>query len=251
MKLCMPLYLTAKEEGKSAILDVSYQASMLSLIKRGLSKSNPELFGRLYKHNTMKNFAMSVYFPHATFMGKKIILGQDKNAELFFTSNDLNMSLNYFNAFQKLAQLGKFTFNADLDVTVGRTDEVIVPTIKSSGAIFQTMSPLVVRNADKRFVSCSGKSATPEFEQALKAVIKTHLSNQEFEPLVDEMLFIPIKMKKTVMQPFGEYVEASTGMFELIASPTLLNELLNNGIGTKKGSFAGMIRLVEEVDTYA
>lgn len=75
MRIGIPLSLYSKEEGQAPVLDISYQSKMLSLLKKGLSNQNPQLFNELYSKNQIKNFATSVFFPRAQFYKKKIILG--------------------------------------------------------------------------------------------------------------------------------------------------------------------------------
>ena len=246
MRLGVPLKLYPKA-GKSLILDISYQASMLSLIKLGLSNTNPRLFHQLYDSNQMKNFATSVFFPHARFQGKKISLGEGQNAVLYFSTSDVKLGLNFFNAFQWLRNGDPKTFNSDLNVKVGRVVDVPVPIITSERAVFKTMSPLVVRRQDGYFLSCIGENATNEYQNALRESIEIHQSSKKLKTLAEQLTFKPLKMKKTVINPFGQFIEASMEMFELTANPVLQNEFLNSGLGGKRGSFAGMLGLVKEV----
>jgi CRISPR-associated endoribonuclease Cas6 len=248
MRIGIPLSLYPREEKEIAILDISYQSKMLSLVKRGLSNYNPELFKKLYLSNTVKNFATSVYFPHAQFVEKKIILGDEQNAIVYFSTSDIKLGLNFFNAFQWLHQQSPFQFNKRLDVRVGKIFDVPLPVITSSQAIFKTMSPLVVRRQDGYFLSCVNNKMGEEYRRALVASVKVHLSSSNLSSLADTLQFEPCEMKKTVMNPFGQYVEASVGTFKLTGDPLLLNEILNSGLGGKRGSFAGMLGLVKEVN---
>ena len=65
MRYRLPILLMLKDQSKEPLLDISYQAKMLSLVKRGLSGTNPELFHKMYDENVQKKFAMSVYFPYS------------------------------------------------------------------------------------------------------------------------------------------------------------------------------------------
>lgn len=247
MRIGVPLSLYSKEEGQAAILNISYQSRMLSLIKKGLSNYNPKLFQKLYDKNQIKNFATSVFFPHAQFYGKKIILGPEQNAILYFSTNDVKLGLNFFNTFQWLKGRSPLSFNCQLNVKVGKVFDVPLPTITSSRVIFKTMSPLVVRRQDGYFLSCTSQSVSAEFTKALITSVQAHLTSANLAARAEQLNFKPIKMRKTVMQPFGQFVEASIGTFELSGDPVLLNELFNSGLGGKRGSFAGMLGLVKEV----
>lgn len=248
MRIGVPLSLYSKTENMPAKLNISYQASMLSLIKFGLSNTNPELFKYLYAENRIKDFAISVFFPHAQFQGKTIVLGEKQNAIIYFSTNDMKLGLNFFNAFQWLCSCKDRPFNSTLNVNVGRVFDVPVPTITSERVIFKTMSPLVIRRQDGYFLSCVGNRVTEEYRTALKESVRVHQTSKAMQGLVDTLEFTPLNMKKTVMNPFGQYVEASVGTFELKGSPLLLNDILNSGLGGKRGSFAGMLGLVKEVE---
>lgn len=250
MRLGIPLVLYPKAKGEMPALDISYQSRMLSLIKRGLSHENSVLFNKLYATNRMKNFATSVYFPRAKFEGKKIILGSDVNAILYLSTNDMELGLNFFNAFQWLKEKSPFDFNDVLQVRVGKIFNIPLPTIVHSCAVFKTMSPLVIRSKEGHFLSCASKEASPEFMNALITSVQAHASSSQIASMAEEMIFKPLKMKKTVMNPYGQFIEAGVGTFELTGNPLLLNEILNNGLGGKRGSFAGMLGLVREVNDH-
>ena len=78
MKLALPIELINKKDStKVAEIKTDYDAPLLSLVKYGLSKTNPELFHELYDTNAMKHFATSVYFPSAKFGRDKITLSRE------------------------------------------------------------------------------------------------------------------------------------------------------------------------------
>lgn len=62
MRIGIPLSLYSKKKEQTPVLNISYQSRMLSLIKRGVSNQNPELFKKLYSKNQIKDFATSVFF---------------------------------------------------------------------------------------------------------------------------------------------------------------------------------------------
>lgn len=172
----------------------------------------------------------------------------EQNAIFYFSTNDIKLGLNIFNAFQWLRQHSPLSFNDRLDVNVGKIFDVPLSTITSSQVIFKTMSPLVVRRQDGYFLSCTSQKVSTEFRKALISSVQAHLSSPEMSAKAEQLDFKPIKMRKTVMQPFGQFVEASVGSFELSGDPLLLNEIFNSGLGGKRGSFAGMLGLVKEVN---
>lgn len=188
------------------------------------------------------------FFPHAQFYGKEIILGPEQNAILYFSTSNINIGLNFFNAFQWLRQHSPLSFNDQLDVKVGKIFDIPLPTITSSQAIFKTMSPLVVRQQNGYFLSCTSRQVDPEFKEALIASVQAHLNTPKMVAQTEQLEFQPIKMRKTVMNPFGQFVEASVGTFKLSGDPLLLNEIFNSGLGGKRGAFAGMLGLVKEVN---
>ena len=59
MKLALPIELINKKDPtKVAEIKMDYAGSLLSLMKLGLSKTDPELFHELYDQHTLKHYLL-------------------------------------------------------------------------------------------------------------------------------------------------------------------------------------------------
>ena len=247
MKISVQMSLSAENE---IILDINYQGKFLSLIKRGLSQTNPDLFNELYNKNSAKSFTTSMYFPEATFTKDKIILAKEvkNNAIMNFSCEDSVLGLSFYNAFMHLHNQGRIKLNSQLSVYVSNLVLHKEFSIVSEEIIVKTLSPIAVRNQQSKFLSLS-KENINEFNSALRENTKAKIKiiHPELLSLVDDLEMIPITTKKVIVKHFDINVEATIGKFILKGNSLLLNVLYRTGLGVKTGGFLGMISLIKEV----
>lgn len=252
MKLALPIELINKKDStKAAEIKMNYAGSLLSLMKLGLSKTNSELFHELYDTNAMKHFVTSVYFPSAKFGRDKITLNRENKLVLYFSTSDLKLATAFYNTFAYLhlqsqkarKHLAKpIMFDNKYIADVWKPYRVKDQKITKSEQLFKTVSPIIVENNNKRFLSCTDQSNLDEYNRALRYAINAKVKNNpELAGLVDSFKFEPISTKKTVKREFNMFVEATVGIFKLTSAPELLNYLQENGLGIKTGTFNGMI----------
>lgn len=229
---------------------INYRRSCLSLIKTAIWKQDQQKFHELFDQNTTKYYTWSVYLKNAVFSKKEIVV---PNQELIFnfSTGDAETAVLFQNAFANLMD-EKIPFGEN-EVTVQSVIPVSQPLIRGSAAIFQTASPIVARDHNREtkkdwFYSVSQNEAI--FLKTLKANMFYKWKDFYGDSLkqdLEELSFTPIKMKKTVVQHYEKYIEASIGTFRLEGKPYLLNLFLNNGLGSISGSGFGMLSLIEEV----
>lgn len=252
MRFGIPICLHSKNPSEKAEIkiNIDYDAYVLSLIKIGLSAENPSLFKELFEKPTQKCYATSVFFPNATFTKDSIILNRKGEMKLYFSTANTNIGINFYNAFIYLNYLdvSKLPFGHEYLADVKKLYTIELPKITQNRAIFKTMSPIVVRDNNGRFISCP-TDATEEkiikFNEALRRNTFNKLKdNPMLASTVEELRFKPLKMRKTVRKSFGLNIECTKGIFELEGNPTLLNYIHSGGLGEKSGSFSGMISLI-------
>ena len=219
MRYRLPILLMLKDQSKEPLLDISYQAKMLSLVKRGLSGTNPELFHKMYDENVQKNFSTAYN----------------------------KLALEFYNAFIWLNHQGVFSFDKNLNCKIGKLSIVNEPVILTEKVLIKTMSPLVVRDDNGRFLSCITDDDVNDYNSALKHITSMKLSGSNLCNLVDGLVISPIRTKKTVIKPFDIFIEVTTGIFEINGNPTLIDRMIKEGIGEKCGSFAGLCKVMEKV----
>ena len=256
MRFGIPITLMQRDHSnKPVIINIDYQRRLLSIMKLGLSHTNPQLFDQLYKTPTQKVFATSAYFPNATFIKDQIILNQDGKLVLFFSTADTDLGLNFYNAFMYLHLLSTgnnqktIIYNHHIDAQVGKLYRVEVPAITQNVALFKTMSPIVLRDRTRTEYFITGEGNTQEdldkFTQELRFNTMMKLDKHpELKPYVKDLTFTPIKMKRTIRKAYNLSYPVSKGLFELSGNPALLTFLQDTGLGQETGSCAGLISKV-------
>lgn len=250
MRFGVPICILPKNKEKAKIkINIDYDAYILSLIKTGLSAENQTLFKELFEKPTPKLYSTSVFFPNATFTKDSIILDKSGEMKLYFSTSNTNLAINFYNSFIYLNHLDaeKLPFGHEYLADVKKLYTIELPTITKDRVIFKTMSPIVVRNDDGRFISCPSDSTEEEiakFNDALRRNTFNKLSdNEQLASTVKDLKFRPLRMRKTVRKSFGLNIECTKGIFELEGNPTLLNFVQESGLGEKTGTFSGMISL--------
>ncbi len=250
MRFGIPIRVLPKNaEEKEIKINIDYDAYILSLIKTGLSAENPILFKELFGKPTQKCYTTSVFFPNATFKKDSIIFDKSGEMKLYFSTSNANLAINFYNAFIYLNHLDaeKLPFGHEYLADVKKLYTIELPKITKNRIIFKTMSPIVVRNDDGRFISCpsdSTEEAIAKFNDALRRNTFNKLNNNEqLASTVKDLKFKPLKMRKTVRKSFGSNIECTKGIFELEGNPTLLNFFQESGLGEKTGAFSGMVSL--------
>lgn len=242
LRLSIELKFNSESEHPTIAMD--YAPGILSLIKLGLSNVNVKLFEELYNKNTAKNFTFSIYFKDNVLFKKEYIeLGSSKICILNFSIDDGARALYFYNSFIWLQQQNNLRFDRENTVKFGKIELVRETLIVSDMVIFRTLSPIVVRQDQKIFLSYSENNAKL-FNETLRINMKSRLQEEysaEFLQMVDTLEFQPIKVKKVVSRNFGLFVEATKGSFVLKGNPVLLNLINQIGLGVKCGSGFGMI----------
>lgn len=244
----MRLQITCSLENER--ISINYRRSCLSLIKTAIWKQDQQRFNELFDQNTQKYYTWSVYLKKSIFVKEEIIV---PNKELIFnfSTGDAETAVLFQNAFSNLID-EEVPFGENI-VTVQSVVPISQPMIRGSAAIFRTVSPIVARDHDREtkkdwFYSVSQNEGA--FLKTLKTNTFYKWENFYGDSLkqdLEALVFTPINMKKTVVQHYEKYIEASIGTFKLEGKPYLLNLFLNSGWSSISGSGFGMLNLVEEI----
>lgn len=229
-------------------LPIRYQKAFLYLFKTGLSHVDSELFAHLYKKNTPKLFCFAANFPNAKFFKNAIVLGERQNAYWQLSTDDVQMGLSFYNALIYLHKNGPWPFNKYVEVTFSAPVQVKEPVIVTDEIKVKTLSPLVVRQDKRLFLSGTKEADLENFNLVLKENMQSRF--QDYYPkavcaLIEELTYTPINTRKTVIKSFDINVEATVGTFTLTANSTLLNIILKNGLGIRTGNFSGYLKIVD------
>lgn len=242
MRLCILCDLQNEQ------IPVDYRRKVLSLLKLGLSNTNNSLYNTLYGlgSNKQKDFAYSAYIPAPKFTQETIII-KDKKLIINFSTSDLEIGINVYNAFINLRKKPvPFSKNNTIiikDVIIKKEKQIYDKRV-----IFKTMSPLVARDHNPKtkkdwyFIHDDNS-----WSDILKRNLSFQLKNSSIHvPLTDieQMKIQPAAMKKTVIKLYDVHVTCSLGTFSVESKPYLLNYLYQTGLGSHRGLGFGMLDIV-------
>lgn len=256
MRFCVPIILKDKNDpDKAVVLDNNYNGKFLSLIKLGLSSTNPELFDHLYKEKASKNFTTSIYFPNAQFDQGKILLNRKGEVLLNFTTSDRALGLNFFNAFMFLHQQSlkaekkqslPLTFDKKLNAEVWKLSIINNHPIQADTVIFKTLSPILLKDVNRKYVVCENGSDSEAYNKVLKSyLVKRFVKQPKMQKLFKTIKFEPIHTNVDIRNLYGRLVPATSGIFRMIGDPQILTYIQDSGLGKSTGSFFGMVERIK------
>lgn len=244
MRFCLTLEL------KKSCLPIEYRKIILSYIKNALSKcNNGKYYENYFKNTNQKDYCFSVILPNSKFDKEKIILNKNEIKILFSTDDNSKTGLILFSSF--IAQKNKsYPLPDNNSMILKSIDNQKQEQILNSKAIFKTTlgSGLCVRDHDKEKNKDDYYIYSDEqFREKLQVVLHNEISQLGISK--EETLNIkvnPIKCKKIVVKHYGRYIDITVGMFEIQASPYILQYFYNTGIGSRKSAGFGMLDLVTQ-----
>lgn len=196
------------------------------------------------KNKKTKDFTFAIYLKDFKDCGKdlsadEIVLNISSPNQILmiFLCNALT-SLNHF------CYEGKYSLEKK-NIRVLRSRK-----ITTDYGLFKTMSPIAVKNKSGKFLDITDK----EYQESLNYIINQTLKNYRNIGLIQPIEFIPVDMKKVVVQEkikgFTEktgkefmYINSYTGAFILKGNPIDLNDIYDLGIGFRRSQGFGMIEL--------
>lgn len=226
MTINVTLYIPKKE------LPADYRPTVLSLFKAILNRHYPDDYARLYTEGISKNFTFAMKFADPAFKDEKLIFSKE-NVLLSISSGDEYLSLLFYNAFCKSIGYAHPLSGGERVSIIGVR---LLPhsRLNRNTATIRFLSPLVVRKhlpdeGDRYYVF-----GDPEFSECLDWVVSRQLGR----PV--KICLEPIAPKKTVVRCFGTKIRCSLGAYRISTEPETLNELVKNGMGSRRNMGFGL-----------
>lgn len=233
-------------------LPVSYQFLFLSLIKQALQSEDPEYYSRLffyddYRSNKVtKNFCYALSLPGFKMVDDEFLSTDGRSAALFLSSPDVEFVLKLYNG---LVKTRSFSYK-DYTLKISRITLLKEKAIASSSVVFQTMSPICVKDQEGFYLDYNASN----FERELNYIADLIVRNFTGTGLKQPLLFKPLNMTKRVVKLHDKflngktfYVNSNFGRFQLTGHPRDLNLLYQLGLSFRRSEGFGLLELVEEV----
>ncbi|BCJ95335.1 CRISPR-associated endoribonuclease Cas6 [Anaerocolumna cellulosilytica] len=244
----MRLHFTFELEQE--VLEIDYRRKILAYIKFCTEKYNKEFYHELYGNgnNTNKDFTFSVYFVPPTQFYKEYISIKSKRMILNFSTPDSFLGIQLYNALcgQKFIWYKLSGGNAIRLINITSEKEKI---ITQNQAVFNTLSPLVIRDHSKE----TGKDCFYTFEDEEAASILKRNLISELNGKMDRDISFDIKqlqinfvkMKKVIVSSYEYKIATSLGIITMKGEPYLLQYLYQRGIGGKRSLGFGNLELIQ------
>ncbi len=226
---------------------VDYRRAFLHVLKDALSTYENGMYFRDFFPETCpqrKEYAFAVGLPAGSvYRGAQYDLGGSEISLTLTTGNHSHFIVLY-NAFRRLK--GKeYPFLAGVSGHVVSVFPVTQLPLKHNKILVEFLAPLCVReHVDRKDRYFSVEE--PEFCNQVRRVVSYQLAGKAWatERMLDDFQIFPYRMKKTVAQFYGKYVECSLGSAVLCGEPRLLEELYDNGIGSRCSSGFGVFHIL-------
>lgn len=230
---------------KKRELPVDYRRIFISFLKSCISScGDGKYMSKYYEPGIEKEYSFGVFFEKPQFLQDKIILGTDK-VKLVFSSADKLTSFIFYSAFLEKKNK-KFPLENGNEMILSKVKEIKKQEISSSQVLVQTASPLCIRKHDPKtrqdfYYSYSNE----EFREKFLYVVKRQLENAGFpENYLEGLNIEPIQCKKVIVKHYQYKIECTLGRLMIEGEPTVLQYLLNAGIGSRKSGGFGLLELV-------
>lgn len=230
---------------KKNVFPLDYRRIFISFLKNCISNCNKgEYKDKYYEPGREKEYSFAIFFEKPRFLKEKIELGLGKVKMIFSTSDKLTGFI-FYSAFLENRNK-KIPLEQDNEMTLIRVNEVNQQKIINQQALFQTASPLCIRQHNQQsnqdyYYSYSSK----EFKETFLQVVRRQLLNAGFP---DEHLaglnIEPIYCKKVIVKHYNCNIECTLGKILLEGNQLILQYLLEAGFGSRKSSGFGMLELV-------
>lgn len=227
-----------------------YNVLGVSLIKEAIKKSSQDYYKNLYfykdkSNKTSKNFTYSFYIKGYEIDGEDFII-KDR-VVMYISTPDLELGLHIYNGL-----INKKTIRyKNYEMTTLRVDLVKESNIYGEEAVFNTLSPICIKDSSGKFLDFSHENYIKELNYIVNTVLKNYRGygikrNIEFENLDLKKVVVkePFREFKKVTKREYQCVNSFKGRFILRGDNEDLNDIYKLGLGFKRSQGFGNLEVV-------
>lgn len=225
------------------IITTSYNRKILSFFKKSLELYDKDIEKIYYDEPHEKDMSFSCFFPIERIEKDKIYLKENK-FKIFLTFNSIIDGIHYYNSFIN-AKSKHIEFKLDENIfNIVNIAKINEKTINENVAIFQTLSPIMIREKIDRkkewFHILDEKGI-----EVLKKNLCYSLRNRFPLEKLNELEIIPINIKKTIVSFYDIKFPTTKGIFAIKGDKEILNYFYKSGLSSKKSCGFGMLELIK------
>lgn len=221
-----------------------YNQKILSFFKHSLEFYSKEIKDFYYSEAKEKDMSFACYFSLEKISNNEIYL-KDNIFKIFITFNSITDGLHYYNSFIN-SKHKKIKFKlGNNEFCIKNIVKLQEKKIDDDVAIFQTLSPIVIREKtkDKKdFFHILDENGIKILYKNIKFLLEKNFSKETLEKIE----IIPIKTKKTIVSFYGIKFPTTKGIFAIKGDKNILEYFYKAGLGSKKSSGFGMLEIISK-----
>lgn len=230
---------------KKPELDIEYRRAFLSLLKNSFQQASPEVYEKFYGSGTpMKPFTFGVFLPSPVFKDNTILL-KSTEITLNFSTYLSDLGIYFYNSLIRgKRRFVPYPLAGGNEMTLSRVSLQKEKQIKSSEAVFKTLSPVLARlhhkeHNEDEYLTKANQLFVPQVEEILRVMVEELLGRKE------RVEFTPVSLSDGIpIKHYGIFVDGTTGIFKLTGHPEVLDFVYKGGIGSRRSEGFGMLELV-------
>lgn len=227
-----------------------YNTLGTSVIKEGIKKSSKDYYENLYFYNNKNNKSSKNFTFSFCIKGYEIkdddFLVKDK-VIMYISTPDLELGLHIYNG---IINMDIFKYK-EYEMQRKKISLLRETDIKGEDIIFNTLSPICIKNKEGKFLDINNKDYNSELNYIMNIILK----NYRGYGLKKWLTFEDINLKKVVVkEPLREfkkitnrdyqYVNSYKGIFRLTGDNEDINDIYRLGLGFKRGQGFGNLEVV-------
>ncbi|MDR0850714.1 MAG: CRISPR-associated endoribonuclease Cas6 [Christensenellaceae bacterium] len=238
---------------KQKCIPLDYRSVILSFIKSVLEKKYPETYNELYLANRMKTYSFSVFLPVDKIEGDRFLL-KENAISVKFSCADTKMLMKLYNSFLSMKNseyegcdeypLPGSNSMKLVGVNYSNTKPIFGNTNK---VVIKFLSPLVVRKNLEGGKNFYLNYYDDGFAKTLQFVVSNYLKIRNIpdgKVALRPIKPVPVTGKRLVIKYKDMNIDCSAGVFELEASPQIIEEAYMAGMGSRRSEGFGLFDII-------
>ena len=229
-------------------IPLDYRRIIISFFKKSLEKNGEDTILKYYrgKDPIQKDFTFSVYFDSPVFK-KDIIEIKNNSMIINFSTSNYETGVDFYNSMIKMMNYA-FEFKDNNYIILKNIVSIKERLTSSDSVLVKTLSPILIRehNKDSNYDNYLLIS-DDNFQNQIKQTLLNIVNKKDIDITKDDLESFEIidinKSKEVKVLYYGHKVNGNIGKFLLKGKPTIINYLIQSGIGSRTSSGFGMIEI--------
>jgi CRISPR-associated endoribonuclease Cas6 len=224
-------------------LDIQYRRAFLSLLKKSFKQASEAVYQKLYENGTaMKPFTFGVFLPQPEFRENMVVL-RSREITLNFSTSETELGIYFYNSLVRNRFI-PFPLANGNSLSLQRVHLQREHPIRSSGMVFKTLTPFLVRvhqkgPGDDRYLTKEDEDFVSQLQWGIQRMTEVLMGQKE------TVTVEPVKFGKEILiMHYGQYVTGNKGIIKLTGKPGVLDFIYKVGLGSRRSEGFGLLEVV-------